>query len=407
MIKHGTKIKALVTMIIVAFVVLTLLCSCEREYEVESLYFDVVENIMVQDEESATLKLGAVCALPLIKYSYSIELCDKDGKIIYSSDRVTFDKTVEANEKIVAEVSLNKDFAKEYSRSKLNIIGVSMENPLKLITKSFEITYICNGEVYKTESVRGGKKADNVIGKSYDNLLFNGWYLDPELTIHAGINAKIYRDTTYYAGYSFDAEAVTNKLTTEKMKGLVSIICSDPWQSTLTAGSGVIFKLEDGKYYVLTNEHVITAKNVRVYDCYGTEYKGNVIATDAKSDLACIYFNASQNMLTPLTLAKEDISASECCISLGNPSNQKNAITYGRVISYLEPTKDMGFDVIRHSAIVTHGCSGGPLLNSNFEIVGINFAKINDGKDFTKGDAIPASKVLEFLEALGISPEQK
>lgn len=405
MIKRGTKIKALVTLIIVAFALLTLFCSCEHEYEVKSSYFDVVENTMEKDEDSTTLKLGAVCALPLTKYSYSIELCNEDGEVIYLSDRVTFNKTVEANEKIVAELPLDEDITKEYSYSHLNISGVSMESPLKLITKSFEITYVCNGEVYETESIRDGQSIGAKSGKAYENLIFTGWYLDPELTIHQGSASKIYRDTTLYAKYSFDAETITNKLTTEKMQGLVSIICSDPWQTTLTAGSGVIFKLENGKYYALTNEHVITAKYIKVYDCYGTEYKGNVIATDPKSDLACIYFQASQNILTPFALAKTDISASECCISLGYPSSQKNAITYGRVLSYVEPTNGMEFDVIRHSAIVTHGCSGGPLLNSDFEIVGINFAKINDGKDFTKGDAIPVSKVLEFLERLEISPE--
>ena len=54
------------------------------------------------------------------------------------------------------------------------------------------------------------------------------------------------------------------------------------------------------------------------------------------------------------------------------------------------------FDVMTHTAYINHGSSGGPLLNSELKVVGVNFAGSETAE---KGCAVPAEKVAEFLSA--------
>lgn len=397
------KILLCFTISLILTLILVLLCGCDKlldwEHNIDGEYFDTVQNLTtVNNDGSSTVSLKTVCALPLLEYTYSVEFYDKDKNVIYTSQETTVEKELDKNTEITIEIPLSKEVTDKYSYNILTISGVSEQSPLRLSTKTFKVTYVCNGEVYKTEEVQGGGRISVFKGKEYENLVFSEWYLDSALSIHTDLNDKIYRDKTYYAKYTLDAEMVTNKITTETMQSLVSIVCTSLTKKT--NGSGVIFKVEGDKYYVLTNDHVLGGGSMAVFDCYGNEYSAYKVASNKEMDLACIYFKlpSDERKLSSLSLAKSDITAGECCISLGFPLQQKNAITYGSVYDYsLEGDGAVSFKVIQHSAIVTSGCSGGPLLNSSLEIAGINFAKADDGKEFTTGYAIPASKVLEFL----------
>ena len=89
-------------------------------------------------------------------------------------------------------------------------------------------------------------------------------------------------------------------------------------------------------------------------------------------------------------------------ISLGAPKSQSNSITYGKILNYrkisLKDTpasrSNVTFDVIHHDAMINNGSSGGPLLNADLEVVGVNYAGASSTKD---GYAIPVDKVREFL----------
>ena len=69
--------------------------------------------------------------------------------------------------------------------------------PIKLAAQTYTVTYICDGEVYKTEEVRGGGTISTIEGRDFENLIFDGWYKDESLSLNAGIYDRIYRNKTY------------------------------------------------------------------------------------------------------------------------------------------------------------------------------------------------------------------
>ena len=88
---------------------------------------------------------------------------------------------------------------------------------------------------------------------------------------------------------------------------------------------------------------------------------------------------------------------------MGNPSSIKNVISEGKIDCFgyvsLDSTKsNIEFEVIVHSAAIAGGSSGGALLDSNNEIIGITFAGVFDRDGiFITGYAIPSEKIIEFL----------
>ena len=406
------KILALLTVTLLLAVTLFLLASCDAlpfgDSTIGLDYFDTLENKTTYNEDgSATVNFTSVCALPLTEYTYSFTVYDKNQEVVHEIESVTVEAEIDANQDFYFSIALTKEVAEKYSYHNLYLSGKSPDNPIKLSTKKFKVTLICNGEVYKTEEVSFGDTIGDIKGKDIENLIFEGWYTNPGLSIHARPNSKIYRDKTLYAKYVMDAEKTTNKLTTELMSGLITImtkrsVASDP----KSYGSGVIYKCEDGnKYYALTNYHVVETGVLYALDCYGNKYDAYCDARVESFDLAVIHFR-SNTKLNIFELGTQNPDAYENCISLGYPNMQKNAITYGSIECYNSfPTEKVSFEVIQHDAIVTHGCSGGPLLNSELKIAGINYAKANDGNEFTTGFAIPIEMVLLFLKDNNLLPD--
>ena len=90
-------------------------------------------------------------------------------------------------------------------------------------------------------------------------------------------------------------------------------------------------------------------------------------------------------------------------VALGTPKGQKNSIAFGEIkgkanITLSDTDKKLSnvtFDVLKHSAFIDNGSSGGALLNASCRLVGVNYASSNDG---TAHYSIPIEKVREFLD---------
>lgn len=183
--------------------------------------------------------------------------------------------------------------------------------------------------------------------------------------------------------------------------------------STASAeGSGVIIS-EAG--YILTNNHIVNtsssssyyaiseATSVSVY-LYGddTEYKATIVGTDAETDLAVI--KIEKTGLTAATLGNSDsVKVGEFAMAAGNPLGMQNSITCG-VISAVnrEITDSDGkkYVLIQTDAAINSGNSGGALVNSNGEVIGINTLKLSgtgiEGMSF----AIPINNTKDIAEQL-------
>lgn len=184
-------------------------------------------------------------------------------------------------------------------------------------------------------------------------------------------------------------------------------------KNLIGVGSGVLIS-ENG--YILTNEHVAGSKYSNVYVTLenGAKYNSNVIWSDTSLDLAIIKIPGEN--FNYLNLGDSDrIFLGENVYAIGNPigAEFQRTVTKGiisgknRTIKIVENDKEMYMeDLIQTDATINNGNSGGPLINDNGELLGINTVKISgvDGIGFS----IPINIIkplLELLEKEGNIPE--
>ena len=156
-------------------------------------------------------------------------------------------------------------------------------------------------------------------------------------------------------------------------------------------GSGVII---DKRGYVLTNLHVVRgADGVTVRLASKEEFRGRIVGSDAKTDLAVIRFEPTV-ALTVATLGNSDtLRVGEWAIAIGNPFGLDQTVTVGVVSA--TGRSDVGIatyeNFIQTDASINPGNSGGPLVNLRGEVIGINTAIVATGQGI--GFAIPINMV--------------
>jgi Do/DeqQ family serine protease len=163
-------------------------------------------------------------------------------------------------------------------------------------------------------------------------------------------------------------------------------------------GSGVII---DKRGLVLTNFHVVKGADeiiVRLSD--KREYRGQILGTDTKTDLAVVRFQPD-HALTVAALGNSDaLRVGEWAMAIGNPFGLDQTVTVG-VIS-ATGRSDVGIatyeNFIQTDASINPGNSGGPLVNLKGEVVGINTAIVAAGQGI--GFAIPINMVKRVVDQL-------
>ena len=179
------------------------------------------------------------------------------------------------------------------------------------------------------------------------------------------------------------------------------------------SGSGVVIRKEG---FIITNYHVVRdGKEILV--SFGPEYdkqtyKASVISFVEKEDLALIKIQRDGGFETIPLGRSEDLMPGETAIAIGNPYGQTISVNAG-IISGLHrdvpiPQPPDGHvlvfpEMIQTDAAINSGNSGGPLLNINGELIGINTAMNNQAQNI--GFAIPVDRVRSVLENQLLSPE--
>lgn len=161
-----------------------------------------------------------------------------------------------------------------------------------------------------------------------------------------------------------------------------------PEYRQLAQGSGFIIS-SDG--YILTNNHLVGgAKEVTVHLADDREFTAEIVGADRDSDVALVKIDAED--LPTLELADSDaLEVGEWVIAIGNPFGLSHTVTAGIVSA--KGRSGFGIaefeDFIQTDAAINRGNSGGPLMNLDGEVVGINTAIIGPGGNIGIGLAIP------------------
>lgn len=171
-----------------------------------------------------------------------------------------------------------------------------------------------------------------------------------------------------------------------------------------TLGSGVIM---DQRGYIITNKHVINdADQIIVALQDGRVFEALLVGSDTLTDLAVLKINAAGGLPTIPINNKRVPHIGDVVLAIGNPYNLGQTITQGIISATgrigLNPTGRQNF--LQTDASINHGNSGGALVNSLGELMGINtlsFDKSNDGETPEGiGFAIPfqlATKIMDKL----------
>ncbi len=173
-------------------------------------------------------------------------------------------------------------------------------------------------------------------------------------------------------------------------------------------GSGAVINAEKG--YVITNNHVIdNADKITVKLEDGREFKAKLVGADPLSDVALIQVEDSKN-LTEIKFADSDkLQVGDFTVAIGNPFGLGQTVTSGIISALGRSTgqSDEGYEnYIQTNAAVNQGNSGGPLINLNGELIGINTAIISpSGGNAGIAFAIPSNmanslvtQIIEFGE---------
>jgi serine protease Do/serine protease DegQ len=163
-------------------------------------------------------------------------------------------------------------------------------------------------------------------------------------------------------------------------------------------GSGVII---DKRGLVLTNFHVVKGADeilIRLSD--KREYRGQILGTDPKTDLALVKFQPDHE-LTVASLGNSDaLQVGEWAIAIGNPFGLDQTVTVG-VIS-ATGRSDVGIatyeNFIQTDASINPGNPGGPLVNLKGQVIGVNTAIVAAGQGI--GFAIPINMVKRVVDQL-------
>ncbi|AST93905.1 MULTISPECIES: S1C family serine protease [Sutcliffiella] len=205
----------------------------------------------------------------------------------------------------------------------------------------------------------------------------------------------------------------------EAVVGVINIQHASFWQNEVASeegeagtGSGVIYKKENGRAYVVTNYHVIEgATTVEVSLVDGTRVPAEVLGEDPWTDLAVLVMEDSLVTKVATFGNSDNVRTGEPVIAIGNPLGLQfsGSVTQG-IISGTDRSipvdidrdgnPDWHADVMQTDAAINPGNSGGALVNIQGQVIGVNSMKIAQEAVEGIGLSIPANTVIPIINDL-------
>ena len=199
--------------------------------------------------------------------------------------------------------------------------------------------------------------------------------------------------TTGIPVFSYDKDEMTNISVYEKINpAIVAIDAKIP--NGTSSGSGCII---NSKGEILTSSHVIAnSDDITVTTSNGRTYKADVIKKfGSDNDLTIIKINTEHPLKTITIGNSSNVKVGQKVLAIGNPFGFNGTLTQG-IVSRIDTKRNK----IQTDAAINPGSSGGPLLNTSGEVIGINQAIYNPDNNTSNigiGFAIPINEVKSAL----------
>jgi putative serine protease PepD len=233
-------------------------------------------------------------------------------------------------------------------------------------------------------------------------------------TLHDhGTNTVVKQVTVQQADQASVSPLSVNQIYRRAYRGVVEITVTEAATGTQFGGGGGTAQAQgsgwvyDSDGHVVTNDHVVngsTSIKVRFWD--GKTYSATVVGVDKSTDLAVIKVDAPSSELYPLTVGdSRQLQVGDGVVAIGSPFGLEETVTSGIVSALhraIEGVTNFTInDAIQTDAAINHGNSGGPLLNTQGQVVGINAQiKSESGGNEGVGFSIPSATIKSVASQL-------
>ena len=180
----------------------------------------------------------------------------------------------------------------------------------------------------------------------------------------------------------------------------------------IASGTGFVYKVENNKAYVLTNNHVINnGDEIYLVFTNNTKIKANIIGSDIFADIAVLQVDEKDIISIAEIGSSEEARKGDTVFTIGAPLDITYSWTVTRgILSGKDRMVEVNLGgnqrndwimrVLQTDASINRGNSGGPLANSNGEVIGINTLKIGNQGVEGMGFAIPIEDALNYANKL-------
>lgn len=201
-------------------------------------------------------------------------------------------------------------------------------------------------------------------------------------------------------GQSFEKDELTNITVYEKLNPSIVAIDCKITEDEFSSGTGCIINPNG---LILTSRHVIDGvKEIKVILHDGTQKKATIVNTiGGGNDLALIKITSNKPLKTITFGNSNELKVGQKVLAIGNPFGFNNTLTTG-IISRV----DFERNKIQTDAAINPGSSGGPLVNSNAEVIGINqsiYNPDNNKSNIGIGFAVPINEAKSFIQNTNFS----
>lgn len=166
-------------------------------------------------------------------------------------------------------------------------------------------------------------------------------------------------------------------------------------------GTAFIFEEDENYSYLLTNAHVVkiqqgyTNNQISVLDYNGIKSDAFILegSYQEQLDLAILVIDKVNHQ--PIEIKDVTVNLNDEVVSIGYyPTAQ---VTYGHITSLNRIDYIVNMVVIGHTASILPGASGGPVFNSNLELIGINYSNVTSNGEFIRAYSIPVSTIKNYI----------